>query len=609
MISACDGSTAQHARGSAPLPAPLSSAPSQLPSLAVLSSQPPATPPPTPAPDREPEPGIDLRAGGKRAVAGKYGVVTSVEAQATRAGVRILEQGGNAVDAAVAAAYALSVTHPSAGSLGGGGFMLVSRKGEVVAIDFRENAPAKLTRARFDAMIAQDGIGPDSVGAPGLVAGLTLAHERFGHLTRNAVMLPAIELARNGSTLGARQALALGWSWPLLGKNRAFVKRYADPTTGKPKSPGSRIRQAELARTLEAIAERGPSAFYEGAIAQQLIDALGPDALLSLEDLAAYRAKLRDPLVFWYRGLRVVTMPPPSAGGVALTQTLLMLGEEKAHAEPLGSALAIHLFVEAAKRAHSERRFHVLDPDVLDSAEFEARRAGWLDAQLLLREHPIDRQHATPAIEIHAFDKGPEESENTTHLSVVDAEGMAVSCTITLSAGFGSKLMSDATGVILNNAVASFSIEGDNLPVGGRRTTSSMAPTFVFYRGQLGLVLGTPGGDTIPNTVVQVLRNVVDYGMTIDQAVDAPRIHHGFIPDEIRFERQRPTDEATLKVLAGMGHHFSKKRLPIGDANDILVSGDTAYAVADRREGGLALAARAPEAPASQRQVQQAKAP
>ena len=532
-----------------------------------------------------------IRAGGRKVVSGNQGAVTSVEAQATRAGIAILERGGNAVDAAVAVAFALAVTHPSAGNLGGGGFMLVRRGDEVTAIDFRENAPAQLPRARFDRMIAGGGAGPDSVGVPGTTAGLCLAHERFGRLELREVIEPAIELARRGYVVGRRQALALEWSWPILRENPAFLARFAQPGTRLPAAQGTRLTQPQLAVTLQSIAEKGRAGFYTGPVAQNLLDSLGPARLITSADLHDYRAKLRAPLSFWYRGLKVVTMPPPSAGGVALAQTLLMLEAEQAHSLPQDSVMGIHLLIEAAKRAHAERRFNVVDPDTLDPQILDARLTRWATPGSLLAEHPISRTRAARSEQIHPLFTPPREDEHTTHFSVIDASGMAASCTVTLSASFGSKLYADKAGVILNNSVASFSIAGDNLPKGGRRTVSSMAPTLVFANDQLVLVLGSPGGDTIPNTITEVLRNIVDYGMTLDAAVDAPRIHHGFIPDEVRLER--PLAPETQRELERLGHRFRATHSRIGDANSILIDGDSAYAYADRREGGLALAAKA----------------
>lgn len=604
LSSACEATSSepgvrhgglQAKSASARLPAPLAS------SSGSVQAAPVALPPPSADPrGPRPSPGVKLTGGGSQAVSGRQGLVTSVEAEATRAGVRMLEQGGNAVDAAVAVAFALSVTHPSAASLGGGGFMLIAQPKAVHALDFRETAPLNLPRARFDKMIEARGRGAAAVGVPGLVAGMSKAHERFGRLQWRAVLAPAIDLASKGYRLGSRQHLSLTWNWRHLREQAAFVSRFAGPGGRSPAAAGSKLTRPDLAKTLRLIAERGGSAFYAEPLARQLIADLGDDGLLTLRDFQRYRAKWREPLVVSYRGLGVVTMPPPSAGGVALVQTLLMLASLKAHELSHNSPQALHVLAEAARRAHAERRFHVIDPDALTLAEAERRRARWLNPRVLSGAHPIDPNRATSSSQIHPLFSEATESEHTTHFSVVDRDGMAVSCTITLSAGFGAKLMSSSTGLVLNNSVASFSTEGENLPVGGRRTTSSMAPSVIYFGDRLGLVLGSPGGDTIPNTVVQVLRNVVDYGMTIDKAVVAPRIHHGFIPDAIRYERGRAIPMATRRALQKLGHRFSKNTTPIGDANNILIAGEVAFGIADPREGGLALAAKPPASAASE---------
>ncbi len=567
------------ARSAASAPAPTRSA--AVPASAPASAPPAAssTPPP-PA----------VHAGGKRAVRGKYGMVTSVEPQATRAGVGVLEAGGNAVDAAVAVAYALAVTHPSAGNLGGGGFMLVRPGGgPTTAIDFRETAPHALTQKKFDQMIASGATGPASVGVPGTVAGLELAHQRFGRLPRKRVMAPAIALAEKGHRVGQREALTVHWNWAKLLHDRASRATFSHDN--KPIAAGQLLKRPLLGKTLERIASAGRDGFYRGATASGLVGAMHHGGLLSLADLAGYQAKLRKPLRVRYHGLEVVIMPPPSAGGVAVAEELEMLDRLQVWKEPEGSAEELHLFIETSRRALSDRRFGVVDPDALTPAERQQRRGRWLDARGLLARLPIDREHATPSAEVSPLYPAALkeiESAHTTHFSVVDAEGMVVSCTTTLSAGFGAKIMAPGTGVVLNNSIASFSTAGDNLPKPGRRTLSSMAPALVLRDGSPVLVLGSPGGDTIPSTVVQVLRNVVDYGMTIDKAVDAPRIHGSFAPDEVRDERARPISSGVKHALEKMGHRFSKKRIPIGDANNILIADGVAYGYADRREGGLA---------------------
>lgn len=536
-----------------------------------------------------------LSPGGKRVVSGKHGVVTSVEDQATQAGVRMLELGGNAVDAAVAVGFALAVTHPSAGNIGGGGFMLLRLDGPTEAIDFRETAPRGLTRERFDAMIARRARDGAAVGVPGSVAGLHLAHQRHGVLPWSAVVEPALRLARDGHRIGARQAKTIGWSWAHLSKDEVARKAFGDPRTNGPVKAGATVQLPGMALALERIAKEGPAGFYRGPTAKDLVDSLGPHGVMTLDDLSSYEAKVRRPLRFPYRGWVVETMPPPSAGGVALAQTLLMLQEQQAWRHPLGSPDALHLLAESARRAHAERRFHVLDPDALASEALERKRQRWLDAATWLTPHPIDATRASPSRDLHSlYEAATRELEHTTHFSVADASGGVVSCTMTLSASFGAKVFTRETGIPLNNSAASFASVGENVVRGGQRTTSSMAPTLVLDSGRPALVLGSPGGDTIPNTIAQVFTNLVDYGLPLDEAIDRPRIHHGFVPDEIGFERTRPLSAEVQRALRARGHQVTSKRAVIGDANSILLSGGEAFAYSDPREGGRAAAAHPP---------------
>jgi gamma-glutamyltranspeptidase/glutathione hydrolase len=529
--------------------------------------------------------------GGQRTVRAERGAVTTVEPHATAAGIEILEAGGNAVDAAVAVGFALAVTHPSAGNVGGGGFMLVRPPdGETLAIDFRETAPASLTQARFDAMIEGGGRGPASVGVPGTVAGLLLVHERLGKLARAQVLAPAIHLARNGHVIGRREGLTIGWGWHDLKKDPAA--RVIFGRGGKPRTSGTQILRPGLAKTLQRIADHGASGFYAGPTAQAIATRL--DGTLSEADLRSYQAVVRKPLGFTYRGLLVEVMPPPSAGGVVLAQVLLELQRQRAHELPAGSPEELHLFAEASRRAQAERRFGVVDPDTLTLDVQQARMARWTDPDRAPWTVPIDRARATPSRKIHPlYAAALRELEHTTHFGVIDSGGMAVSCTTTLSAGFGARIVVPSTGIVLNNAVGSFGTAGENRPAPGRRTVSSMAPTLVSHDGQVVMVLGSPGGDTIPSAIAQVFRNAVDHGMTLDKAVDAPRIHHGFVPDELRYERRRPPPQPVLETLTAMGHRLGTK-YPIGDANSIVISGGVAWAYADPREGGLAAAARLP---------------
>jgi gamma-glutamyltranspeptidase/glutathione hydrolase len=531
-------------------------------------------------------------------VSGRNGIVTSSEAQATRAGVAMLERGGNAIDAAVATAFALAVTHPSAGNLGGGGFLLVRPPGAsaaTTAIDFRETAPAALTRAGFDRMQLGGAKGGAAAGVPGSVAGLLLAHERFGKLTRQEVLAPAIELATRGFVLGQRQAELLSASFAALKHDPTLAKRFGKDDHPKPQ--GARIVLPELGQALARIRDQGAAGFYRGPTADALVRA--PGSLITRADLEQYRATPRAVLRSSYRGLTIETMPPPSAGGVALTEMLGLLELLQAH-EAHG-AEEQHLFLEACRRAQAERRFGVTDPDALAPAELERELLRYASPQALLDRAPIDREHATPSRTLAPLFPGAvEESEQTTHLSAVDAAGMVVSLTTTLSASFGAKLTAPGTGIVLNNSVASFSRNGQNQPVAGRRTVSSMAPTLVLDTGRVVLVLGTPGGDTIPSTIVQVLRGVVDHGLPLDEAVAAPRLHQGFLPDRARFESRRPPDPALLRALRALGHDIRGSHLAMGDSNDLLLEDELAYGVADPRGGGLAEAAASSQAHSSE---------
>ncbi|MCC6214115.1 MAG: gamma-glutamyltransferase [Polyangiaceae bacterium] len=556
---------------------------------------PPGTAPPSaaataPPSDHGPPPRIV--GGGERSVSGRHGVVTSVEEHATRAGVSVLEAGGNAVDAAVAVAAALAVTHPSAGNLGGGGFLLARpRGGPTTAIDFRETAPSGVDPRRFSAMIAAGGRGPSSVGVPGTVAGLALAHERLGRLPWAHLIEPAVRLARDGHRVGDRQARTIRWAWRHLDAGaRAVFGRG-----GAPLARGARLRQPELARTLERVASRGRAGFYEGETAAAIIARLGRERIAP-EDLAGYRAVVREPLRVRYRGLDVELMPPPSGGGAVVALTLAALGELRAWERAPGSAEEVHLVVEVWRRAHAERRRRVGDPEALGAeADAELRRR-WAAPRLLLDAPPrLDPRRATPSREIdpEMYAAATAEQEHTTHFSIVDADGMVVSCTTTLSAGFGAGV--SAAGVVLNDSVAAFGTAGVNLPAPGRRSVSSMSPALVLRDGAVLLVLGSPGGETIPSTVTQVLRHLVDHGLPLDDAIDAPRLHHSFVPDHVRIERGRPIPAELTRGLEALGHRVAGG-LPMGDANDALVLDGVAWAYADPREGGRALAAR-PAAP------------
>jgi gamma-glutamyltranspeptidase / glutathione hydrolase len=540
-------------------------------------------------------------ASGSKTTKSQFGIVTTVEAHATNVGVGVLQAGGNAVDAAVAVGYALAVTHPSAGNLGGGGFMTVKLVGQPTqTLEFREQAPASVTQAAFDAMIARKGRGLGASGIPGTVAGLNSARARWGTLPLAQLVAPAIALAQQGVPLGERQALVLSWAWPMLKRDGYLAATLG--TKGQPKQEGEIVRQPQLAATLEAIARQDNEGFYSGVFAERFVALTSTsDIPVSAQELRQYEARLREPMTIRYRDLLVETTPPPSAGGVAVLQLLAMLERERSFTLRGDSPEELHLFAEAAKRAHAERRFNVVDPFGVANYDDTKRRARWRSADTWLQPFPISRSHSTSAATLSPhYAAATKELSDTTHFSVVDSQGNVVSCTTTLSGSFGARYVVPGTGVIMNNSLGAFSTVGANTLRPGRRMTSSMAPTIVSDERGPVLVLGSPGGDTIANTIVTVLRRVVDHGQPLDVAVDAPRLHHGFVPDALRSERLRPISSALRHGLEQLGHQFVTPTRTIGDANNLARTQAGWEGYSDPREGGLAAApTKAPPLPQS----------
>lgn len=604
VLSGCDAPAPGHQKEAASSPrpqatppppsAPEASASAALPVPVVpVASAPPSAPvlPLPPAPD----PPIKLKAGGKRAVRGEAGLVTSVDENATRAGADVLRRGGNAVDAAVAVAFALAVTHPSAGNIGGGGFMIVRlANGDSHAIDFRETAPAAATVEKNTEQLKAGAIGYLSAPVPGTVAGMSYAAEKFGTKPIAELVAPAIDLARRGHRVSDRLALSLAWNWAKLKTNAAARATYGN-AKDKYKTPlkkGDTLRQPDLAKTLDAIAKEGARGFYEGDFAQKTEKAMRDNGgLVTAADLKAYKVRQRTPLRFSYRGFTVDTMGPPSMGGIGFAQIMLLLERYRAYEAPVDSGLSLHFYVEASKRAYSQRRRVGGDPDFVPPEAMSAGLAALLDGDALQRlAPPVKPEIATPSSEIAAAPGTPSaESPQTTHFAVVDAAGNAVSATVTQSAAFGSKVIIPGTGVLLSNAMGAFSEAGVNTLAPGKRMSSSMSPSIVTQNGRLVLVFGSPGGDTIPGTVAQVFRNLVDYGMTIDEAIERGRAHHPWLPDKIRVERQRPLAKAALDDLARRGHVIEKDPLALGDAKGIVIDENgVAWGYADSREGGKA---------------------
>ncbi|MEZ2583775.1 gamma-glutamyltransferase [Kluyvera intermedia] len=528
-------------------------------------------------------------------VRAQQGMVASVDAMATQVGVDILRQGGNAVDAAVALGYALAVTHPQAGNLGGGGFMMLrTKEGKTVAIDFREMAPEQATRDMF-----LDGEGnPDAKksltshlasGTPGTVAGFSLALEKYGTLPLNKVIQPAIKLAQDGFIINSALADDLKTYGSEVLPHHANSKAifWKD---GEPLKQGEKLVQTNLAKSLTLIAQNGPDAFYKGAIAEQVADEMHQNGgLLSKADLANYKAIERTPISGEYRGYEVFSMPPPSSGGIHIVQILNILENFDLHKYGFGSADAMQLMAEAEKQAYADRSEYLGDPDFV-KVPWQALTNKAYAKSIAER---IDLNKAKPSSEIKPGKLAPYESNQTTHFSVVDKDGNAVAVTYTLNTTFGTGIVAGNTGILMNNEMDDFSakpgvpnvyglVGGDANAVGPKkRPLSSMSPTIVVKDGKTWLVTGSPGGSRIITTVLQMVVNTVDFGMNVAEATNAPRFHHQWLPDELRVEKGFSPD--TLKLLEGKGQKVVLKEA-MGSTQSIMVGPDgTLYGASDPR--------------------------
>jgi gamma-glutamyltranspeptidase/glutathione hydrolase len=422
-----------------------------------------------------------------------------------------------------------------------------------------------------------------------MVAGLFEAHRRFGTLPWNRLLEAAIYLARTGHKVSVGEATSIRKSWSLISQNDALRDQLALPNHQPPQS-GAQLKRLALARTLETIRDAGRDGFYRGAIADSVVQALGTNGLITARDLAEYQPRWRTAREFRYRDFLIRTMPLPSAGGVALTEELTFLNQQPLARMTWGSAQHLHLLLETQRRADHDRLLSVTDPDRLSAADLQRHEMRYLDAHSW-DQYPIDPNHATTELGPVAANR-PHESDNTTHFSVADADRNIVSATVTLSSPFGS-MVATTTGIVLNNALASFSLSGENQARPGQRTTSSMSPTLVYDSTGPVLVLGSPGGDTIPSTLMQIVSNVIDYQMPLTAAVDAPRVHQSYMPDRAGFEMKRPIRLSVRQRLKAMGHRLEPRGRKQGDAKCILLTDDAVWGYSDPREGGLA------EAPAS----------
>jgi gamma-glutamyltranspeptidase/glutathione hydrolase len=535
-------------------------------------------------------------------VISKRGIVISSSSIASDVGASILRGGGNAVDAAVATAFALAVTYPGAGNIGGGGFMVVRLKnGSATTIDYRERAPLGSTEKMYlDAsgkinrsLTATGYLAP---GVPGTVRGLALAHKKYGKLPWRDVVMPAALLATNGFALDSSLAHSLTREASQAMKGYpASVAAYGKADGGEWHA-GDTIRLADLGRTLTAIATRGPDAFYTGWIADSIAaDMQRNGGLITKKDLAAYRARERAPIRGQYRGYDIVTMPPPSSGGVAMVEMLNILSHFDLRKDGRWSAETLHLLIESMRRAYVDRARYLGDPDFvkmplarLTSATYAASLASHIDRTKASSSVDLGKDIVTPT-------SVATESDETTQFSIVDKDGNAVSNTFTLEGGYGSHVVVRGAGFLLNNEMGDFNkkpgetnLQGDigtraNLIAPGKRMLSSMTPTIIARNGKLFMVTGSPGGRTIINTVMEVVLNATGFDMNAREAVDAPRLHHQWLPDVAMFERDAIPD-STLARLRAMGH-TAEQRGRQGDAHTIIFDAKSrmAYGANDRR--------------------------
>lgn len=539
------------------------------------------------------------------AVFGADGGVASRSPLASEVAAEMLRRGGNAVDAAVAGGFALAVTWPSAGNLGGGGFMVIRMSdGTTATNDHREKAPGAARRNMYldenGDVIA--GLSTDShlaSGVPGSVDGLLAVLEKLGTMSREQVVQPAIELARDGFPLPREMAEAFARRRDQFAPYPGSAAKFAR-ADGNPYEAGDRFRQPDLAASLERIRDKGRAGFYEGLTADLIVAEMRRGGgLITHKDLAAYESVWREPVTGRYRGYEIVSMPPPSSGGVLLVQMLNMLEPYDIGGMGFGSAAAAHHLIEAERRAYADRAEYLGDPDFypVPVARLTAKdyaRARFTD---------FDPTRASRSEDIGAGLPPPAESPDTTHLSVIDGDGNAVAYTTTLNLSYGSKIVAEGTGILLNNEMDDFSAKDDtpnafgligrdaNAIAPGKRMLSSMTPTLVVKDGQTILATGSPGGSTIITTVFQVVVNTIDHGMTVSDAVGAPRFHHQWLPERVIHEPLALSPD-TLSLLRAMGHEglvsWTYGR-GIGDANSVSRNDRGIFAMADPRNAGGAV--------------------
>ena len=546
------------------------------------------------------------RAASREPVLADRGMVVSVSEIASRVGVETMRRGGNAIDAAVAVGLALAVTWPEAGNIGGGGFMLIRRAdGRAEVIDYRERAPLAATKGMYldkegNIIDKASSVGYRAVGVPGTVAGFALALKRHGKMSWQDVVEPARKLASEGFPVSRFLARGMREKSELISKHaetrRIFIR------DGRHYEEGERFVQPDLAATLARMKKDGPREFYEGETARLISEDMKANGgLITARDLKEYEPTIREPLKGTYRGYEILTVPPPSSGGIAIIQALNMLERHDLKASGFGSSENLHLLIESLRRVFADRSAYVGDPDFgkvpvkgLISKKYADELAG-----------TIDPARATPSASLRAGKPAGYESTETTHFTVVDGEGNVVSNTYTINELYGSGVTARGTGIVLNNEMDDFTakpgvpnvwglVQTDvNAIVPRKRPVSSMTPTMILKDGKPYLALGSPGGATIISCVLQVILNVIDFEMDPQQAVDAPRFHHQWFPDTVRWESFGISRD-TRMALEKKGHVFSEKpgytKPIIGDVHAIMIDPKTnvRMGAADPRRGGVA---------------------
>lgn len=515
---------------------------------------------------------------------GEHGMVVTAQHLATEVGVDVLKKGGNAVDAAVAVGYALAVVYPNAGNIGGGGFMTVRMKdGRTTFIDFRERAPLAATKTMY---LDKDGNpmkgasldGYLAVGVPGSVAGFEMARMKYGTLSRQELMAPAIAYAKDGFVLNQGDAASLAGAAARLAKDPAAAAIFLKKD-GKPYGVGEKLIQSDLAASLSAISKNGADAFYKGAIADEIVKASGAKGgILAKGDFEQYAVRELKPVTCSYRGYEIISSPPPSSGGVIICEILNVLEGYPLSYLGAGSADTVHVMVEAMRHAYVDRNSALGDPDFVDNPV----------SKLLDKNYAKDiRDKIDPfraGVSKDMMPKGFGESKETTHYSIIDNDGNAVAVTYTLNGSFGAGVVAEGTGILLNNEMDDFTqkpgvpnlyglVQGEANAIQPRKTPlSSMSPTIVTRNGQPFMVIGSPGGSRIITITLEAIVNVIDHGMDIQQAIDAPRIHHQWLPDTVYVEPFGLSPD-TERLLAGMGYHLDLSDQTWGQAAGILVGG------------------------------------